>query len=158
MVSRARSLADLVKANTDTIPINTVEDFSVENPLAQQVLKYDGTDWINDNLNFEKQYTQTGTLTVGDAGIRWYPSSNISIKNIIARVITAPTGSDVVVSIKVNGSSVQSVTISDGTYSSLLASTSLSVNYGQYVTIAITQIGSTIAGSNLTVTLNYIRA
>ena len=106
----------------------------------------------------EKQYTQIGALTVGDVGVRWYPATNITINSAIARVITAPTGSSILLSIKVNGTAAQSITINNGSTASSLISTSISVTYGQYVTIGISQIGNSVAGSDLNVTLNYTRA
>ncbi len=145
---------------TDSSTVGNIDDIgnvALTSVSSGQILKYDGTNWINDGLTFEKQYTQTGTLTTGDAGVRWYPGTNISIKGVVARVATAPIGSAIVLSVKVNGSSVQSVTIADGSYASLLVDTSIGVNFSYYVTIGITQIGSSVAGSDLTVTLNYTR-
>lgn len=144
--------------STTVSNIDNIGDVVITSPASGQILKYDAGNWINDQLTFEKQYTQTGTLTVGDAGVRWYPGTNVNIRSVVARVTTAPIGSAIVVAIKVNGSAVQSVTIDDSTYASLLVSTSIGVNYSYYVTIGVTQIGSSVAGSDLTVTLNYTRA
>ena len=105
----------------------------------------------------EKQYTQIGALTVGDVGVRWYPATNITINSAIARIVTAPSGSSITLSIKVNGTGVQTLTINSGATDSSLVTTPINVNYGQYVTIEVTQVGSSIAGSNLNVTLKYIR-
>jgi hypothetical protein len=105
----------------------------------------------------EKQYTQIGTLTVGDVGVRWYPATNITINSAIARIVTAPSGSSITLSIKVNGTGVQTLTINSGATDSSLVTTPINVNYGQYVTIEVTQVGSSIAGSDLNVTLKYIR-
>jgi len=113
---------------------------------------------ITGGVVLEKQYTQIGTLTVGDVGVRWYPATNITINSAIARVVTAPTGSSIILSIKVNGTAAQSITINNGSTASSLISTSISVTYGQYVTIGISQIGNSVAGSDLNVTLNYTRA
>ena len=105
----------------------------------------------------EKQYTQIGALTVGDVGVRWYPATNITINSAIARIVTAPSGSSITLSIKVNGTGVQTLTINSGATDSSLVTTPINVNYGQYVTIEVTQVGSSIAGSDLNVTLKYIR-
>lgn len=105
----------------------------------------------------EKQYTQIGALTVGDVGVRWYPATNITINSAIARIVTAPSGSSITLSIKVNGTGVQALTINSGATDSSLVTTPINVNYGQYVTIEVTQVGSSIAGSDLNVTLKYIR-
>ena len=113
---------------------------------------------ITGGVVLEKQYTQIGTLAVGDVGVRWYPATNITINSAIARVVTAPTGSSILLSIKVNGTAAQSITINNGSTASSLISTSISVTYGQYVTIGISQIGNSVAGSDLNVTLNYTRA
>jgi hypothetical protein len=105
----------------------------------------------------EKQYTQIGALTVGDVGVRWYPATNITINSAIARIVTAPSGSSITLSIKVNGTGVQTLTINSGATDSSLVTTPINVNYGQYVTIEVIQVGSSIAGSDLNVTLKYIR-
>lgn len=68
---------------------------------------------------------------------------------------TAPTGSNFTVDLKINGTTQATATITAGTNSGTTTSfTSSTLTEGDLVTYEITQIGSSVAGSNLTLILN----
>lgn len=69
------------------------------------------------------------------------------------RAKTAPTGADLIVRLNKNGVQITTITISAGSQTG--SSTGLSVAYvaGDYFSFDITQIGSTVAGANITAAL-----
>jgi hypothetical protein len=83
---------------------------------------------------------------------RFYFENAYTLTKIRASVGTAPTGSGIVVTVFINGVSVGTVTIPAGSNSGTTA-VSKSLVSGDYATISITSVGSTIAGSDLTVSL-----
>lgn len=112
----------------------------------------------NNTTLLEKQYNQPGTLLTGDTGTRWYPASNVIIRNVVARVIQAPVGANIILSVNKNGVSQQTITIPENQTSSALTNTSISVARGEYITIGLNQVGTTTKGSNLTTTVSYLRS
>jgi hypothetical protein len=62
---------------------------------------------------------------------------------------TAAAGSSVNITINKNGSSAATLTFAAGATSSLSNSLSVSLVQGDYLTIDITQVGSTTAGADL---------
>jgi hypothetical protein len=104
-------------------------------------------------------FSQAGTLTVGTGVFRWYNDfgAALTIKEVRASVGTAPTGSSLIVDVNENGTTIFSggtdrpeIAISGFTDTTTgMSDTSLAD--GNYLTVDIDQIGSTIAGANLTV-------
>jgi hypothetical protein len=83
---------------------------------------------------------------------RFYFENAYTLTKIRASVGTAPTGSGIVVTAFINGSSVGTVTIPAGSNSGTTVVSSALVA-GDYATISITSVGSIVAGSDLTVSL-----
>ena len=86
---------------------------------------------------------------------------------IMAAVNVAPTGSSIIVDILKNGTSIFSTTISiDATEKTsltaatpyVLTSSSISFTKGDEITTLITQVGATVAGQSLTISIDYIKA
>jgi len=98
---------------------------------------------------------QDGTLSVLTGTARWYAPRNITIKRIRGHLGTSATGASVEIAIKKNGSSITTLSIPDGQASASSTGLNLSVNEADYITVDITQIGSTVAGSDLNLVLNY---
>jgi hypothetical protein len=104
-------------------------------------------------------FSQTGTLTVGTGVFRWYNDfgAALTIKEVRASVGTAPTGAAILIDVNENGTTIFSggtdrpeIAISGFTDTTTgMSDTSLAD--GNYLTVDIDQIGSTIAGANLTV-------
>ena len=105
--------------------------------------------------------TLTDDLVTKEVALRWVPRFDIKVSAIYLDCGTSPTGSSIIVDVKVNGTSMLTTLpeIADGGSDSvngtpaLINSTYEVIHAGDVVTFAITQIGSTAAGKNLNVTM-----
>lgn len=98
------------------------------------------------------QFTLSGTVTVADNQTPfWVAPKNSTFTSLVARAQTAPTGAALSGRINKNGVQVATFTIAASTYSVVVTGLSLSYLAGDYFSIDITQVGSTVAGANLTV-------
>jgi len=108
------------------------------------------------NLEFFKTFSRSGDLEVTTGTQRFYLVSASILKNVEAYVKTAPAGADATLNVIKNGSStIKTVTISDGNTSSGDNLSEISLVEGDYLTINITQIGSSTAGTDLYVNLTF---
>lgn len=90
---------------------------------------------------------------VNDATPWWLAPKDGTFTSILARVKEAPTGANLVIRINKNGSQLDTITINAGSTNAIKTGLSYSFSQGDYFSIDITQIGSTLAGSSLTVAL-----
>lgn len=98
------------------------------------------------------QFTIGGTLVVANNQTPYWIAPKAGVMtNIYAIVKTAPTGA--ALNIRINKNGVSAATFSISATSTTGNSTGLSITFaaGDYFSIDITQIGSTIAGADLTV-------
>lgn len=102
------------------------------------------------------QLNQAGTLQLTTGTARWTAPKNINITNIVSIVGTAPTGSALITTVNKNGTTIDTQTIAAGTTSDTNSGLSLSVNQNDYLTVDVTQIGSTVAGSDLSIVITYV--
>ncbi len=100
---------------------------------------------------------QSGNLTVVTGTDKSYVPYAININKIVARVETAPTGSAIIIDLLKNDVSINTSTISDGATKTTNNSLSLALVEDDYLTIDVTQIGSTSSGADLTLTLYYTK-
>lgn len=108
-------------------------------------------------------FTQSGELATGTGSVRFYLPYNIKIIEVEAAVGTAPTDATLIVDVNVNGTTIFTTQsnrpqITTGTF--VDATTTIEDDDhddGQYITIDIDQVGSTIAGSDLVVVIRYRR-
>ena len=106
-----------------------------------------------EGVNFYKTYSLPSTVSVADGTKRFYLFDAATLTNINAYAGTAPAGASLNLRINKNGSSAETISISDGSTSSTnTASTSFA--QGDYVTVDVTQVGSSTAGSDVKV--NFI--
>ncbi|SBT63918.1 hypothetical protein GA0070622_0886 [Micromonospora sediminicola] len=100
------------------------------------------------------------TATVGTGTYRVYnpTASALTLRSVVASIGgTAPTGSSLIVQVRVDGTAVftsgNRPTITAGNRYSGVASTFISANWpaGSYLTVDVDQVGSTAAGTKLTV-------
>ena len=101
---------------------------------------------------------QDGALETFTGTARWYAHAAITVTNITARANTAPVGSSLNIALKkTSGGSTTTtnIVIADGSTKQEDASPSLSLAEDDYLTVDITQVGSSTAGSDLVVTLMY---
>jgi hypothetical protein len=106
-------------------------------------------------------FTVSGTLSVSTGAIRLYnlTGSTLTINEVHACVNTAPTGATLIVDVSENGTTLfttqsnrPTIAISGFTDSSTTIENA-SWDNDNYLTMDIDQVGSTVAGSDLTVTV-----
>lgn len=116
--------------------------------------------WRAPNLGRSLMFTRNGTLTAGVGTFMWTNDLGVpmTIRSVRASVGTAPTGASVIADVNVNGTTIfgspgnrptitaSSVTSGKGTAMSVVA-----VPDGATVTVDIDQVGSILAGADLTV-------
>ena len=105
---------------------------------------------------FFKTFNRSGDLAVTTGTQRYYLAYASFLKNIEAYVKTAPVGADANISIIKNGSTtIKTLSISAGGTSSGDNAVSIALAEGDYITVNITQIGSSTAGEDLYVNLTF---
>ncbi len=105
-------------------------------------------------------FSRAGTLTTGTGAHRLYNDSGatLTIKAVRVSVGTAPTGASIIVDINVSGTTIFStqgnrptIAASGNTSGKVTNMNTTTIADGSYFTVDIDQIGSTIAGADLTV-------
>ena len=146
--------------------ISGASDVFLNNPQDSQVLGFStGTGkWQNQTIATvsTETFTNMGALVVGTGANRLYNDSGIArtITAVRASVGTAPTGSNLIVDVNIDGTTIfptqsERPTVITYQVTSGIVSRSTTWANGSYVTIDIDQIGSTAAGADLTVTVTY---
>lgn len=126
------------------------------------------SDYINQRLGVTSQQEQKvqteahttleqdGTLSVTTGTARWYAPRDIEITKIRPFVGTAPAGSSLNIRVNKNGSSIHTLSVSAGQNSATSnVSTPIEINEGDYLTVDITAVGSSTAGSDLKLIVRY---
>lgn len=97
-------------------------------------------------------FTYQGSLVPYASPSRYYFEVPNTLAIVRASVGTPSTGANIVVDVLLNGVSIGHVTIPAGQNTATLTPAT-PVKSGDYATISILQVGSTVAGSDLTVAL-----
>lgn len=121
---------------------------------TQTMYVWSGTAWNATRPPSENSYlqlSQEGVLEVTTGTTRWTAPKDITISSVKAVLGTAPSGSDMTASLNRNGTSINSITISDGNTTATNSSLSLSVSTGDYLTVDIDSAG----GSDLNLIIAY---
>jgi len=127
----------------NTIAVATITENSIDSAAAIPLIT---ANQDRDN----KSYNYDGTLAVNTGDKRLYMARAGTFGTFDMYVKTAPAGAALNVQINKNGSSIGTGTIADGATSGTgqaLSPTSFSA--GDYLTVDITQIGSSTAGEDL---------
>lgn len=109
----------------------------------------------------EKVYTWPGDAVVDTGSIRIYFKRAATILNVYASASTAPTGASLIVDVNLNGTTIFTTqgnrpTIAISGFSDMTAAPDVTaVSAGDYITVDIDQIGSTIAGADIVVGVEY---
>ena len=114
-------------------------------------------------IRYALPFSQGGTLTTGTGQFRWYNRTGATrtIQTVTASVGTQPTGASILVDVNKNGTTIFTTqsnrpTIAVSTNEDESGAPDVtSLAAGDYLTIDIDQIGSTVAGANLVVTVVY---
>lgn len=99
--------------------------------------------------DYIRAYRYQGALTINTGTKRFYLHDSYTLSSIYAYVDTAPVGAAINLTARKNGVALQNFSIADGNNAGATTSLSHSFVAGDYVTVDITQIGSTTAGDNL---------
>lgn len=106
-------------------------------------------------------FTKTGTVAVGTGATRWYNDTGgaLTLVSVRAAVGTAPTGATLIVDVNNNGTTVYgtqtnrpTIAISGNTAEGG-AMSDTTIADGEYLTVDVDQVGSTVAGADLTITI-----
>jgi hypothetical protein len=107
-------------------------------------------------------FTRTDVLTVGTGVVRFRFPFAVTILGVSAAVDTAPTGSSIILDVNRNGTTIFTTQanrpeITIGAFDSGAEDVPdvTAVAAGQYLTVDRDQVGSTIAGAELTVFVRY---
>ena len=110
---------------------------------------------------FIETFGVKGTVTVGAGAARYYFNRAVTITNVRASVGTAPTGASLIVDVNKNGSTIfttqgnrPTIAASSNTDTSNVPDTT-AFAAGDYMTVDVDQVGSTVAGADLTVQVEY---
>ena len=131
------------------------------NTKAQSALVNQNFQNISDHIRPTYFFPVTGTVTVGTNVTSVYivPMS-MTIEKVYLYTKTGPTGAALIIDIKKNGTSIWSIntanrgTIADGaTSGNQTAFDTVSLSDGDILSLDVIQVGSTIAGADLTVAL-----
>jgi hypothetical protein len=104
-------------------------------------------------------FAQSGTLTTGVGASRWIAPFACTVRQVYASVGTAPTGAAILVDVNKNGTTIFTTqsnrpTIAVSTNSDESGTPEVTaLAAGDYLTVDIDQVGSTIAGANLVVNI-----
>lgn len=110
---------------------------------------------------FCETFSIAGTLTVGAGTARWYFNRTVTITNVAASVGTAPTGASAIFDVNKNGTTIFSTqgnrpTIAASAFTDLTSTPDVvTFASGDYMTVDVDQIGSTIAGANAVIQVFY---
>lgn len=106
-------------------------------------------------------FAARGTLAVGVGGHRYYFNRAVTVTNVRASVGTVPTGAAVIVDVNKNGTTIFTT---QGNRPTIAVSTNTDATSapdvtafaaGDYMTVDVDQIGSTVAGADLTVQIEF---
>lgn len=125
---------------------------------TQTMYVWNGSSWNATRPPTESsflQLNQSGVLETITGDVRWTAPKDINISSVEATVGTAPTGSSIIATLNKNGTVISTLTIGAGSTSVTNSNLAISVLDGDYLTIDVTQIGSTVAGSDLNVIITY---
>lgn len=150
----------LDKLDDHTHSLNDINDVSITSISSGDILKYTGS--VFENMDDEKILGISLGSKSSDLALETsFPlviPFNASIKKVIAQVNSTPSGSDLIIDININGTSiwdtnqVNRLTILDGVLSgSQDTFDTVNISENDVITIDIDQVGSTSAGQDLSV-------
>jgi hypothetical protein len=109
------------------------------------------------------EFYVNGTISVGTGATRWYndTGATLTIVGVRATVVGSPTGSALIVDVNRNGTTVfttqanRPTIAASGTTSGKVVPDVVSVADGQYLTVDVDQVGSTVPGADLQVQITF---
>lgn len=116
-----------------------------------------------DPNSFCATFGKDGVCAVATGALRWYARGAWTITQVRASVGTAPTGASLIVDVNKNGTTIFTTqsnrpTIAASGFTDLADAINVSaLADGDYLTVDTDQVGSSVAGSNLTVQVWMVR-
>lgn len=119
--------------------------------------------WRAPNLGRSIMFSRAGAIAAGAGTFAWYNDTGVplTVRSVRATVNVAPTGAAVLVDVNLSGVTVFTTqagrpTIAAGAKTSgkVTAMNTTTVPDGGYITVDIDQVGSSVAGSDLTVQID----
>lgn len=154
-------LSALVHLVSASDPTNPTPEAGMEyfNTTTATKKVHNGSAWLYAN-EFVIPFTIGGALTVGVTGrkqrIKNRSGSPWVIVGVNLYLNTAPVGSSATLQVNKNGSSAFTISVATTVNeSNTPSSTNVVVADGDYLDVDVTAIGSTTAGSDATLTLNF---
>ena len=146
--------------------LNELTDVTLAAPADGEILEFNGTSqqWENvpaaGSVSFQPSYQYAATAPAIDVAValvanEWrLPQDFAALSSISAYLETAPTGADMIIEVLKNAVVEATVTIVNGSQTGASAVfTSGVINAADVITTNITQVGSTIAGQNLKISI-----
>ncbi len=107
----------------------------------------------------ERIWNKNGSISPYTSVQPWFIVGNVTVLQIQANLVKAPTGGPAVVDIlSETGAVYATLTVPDGLKTSNTVTTSLSLTYGNSVYIKIVSVGPTVAGSGMSISFLYTRS
>lgn len=103
------------------------------------------------------QLNQAGELSIMTGTVRWYVPSDITVEKIIANLGEAPVGSNINIRLNKNGVSFHTISVLENVTQNTSNNLNLTANEGDYFTVDITGVGSSTAGSDLNLVIEYVQ-
>ena len=129
---------------------------------TEKLYIWNGTSWTAAaaNINLEevvdnKTYSYAGDLEINTGSKRMYMAQDLTLDALDAYVETAPVGANAIFTIKKNGVSIGTITILAGNTEATDTTFNTSLVRGDYLTVDITQIGSSTAGADLYINFRF---
>ena len=134
--------------------LEELHNVAISSIANNQVIVYDSATslWKNEAAPVFPTFTKQDTLAPYVGTGRYYFDETRTVTQLRASVGTAPTGSSIVVTVNKNGSSIGTVTIPAGSYTAT-STVNVGIVANDYLTVSIISVGSTVPGSDLTVTI-----
>jgi hypothetical protein len=160
-----RGSSGVIGLTSTGVPAASLADGAFAVDTTNHTLYYrSGSTWRQANTALTQTFTVPGVLTVGTGKARFYFNRAVTVSNVAVSVSTAPTGASVIVDVNKNGTTIFTTqanrpTITASTFTDLSSPpnvTSFAAN--DYLTVDIDQIGSTVAGSDLVVQIEYVNS
>lgn len=145
---------DAIDVDFDPTGLSTITATDVQNALEQVDAELDvliAAIAAISPLQIITAITTPATLSVFNGTVRAYAIHGGTISGVHISVGTQPTGASVNVRLNKNGSSIGTGTIAVSTNTSTITPSPTTFSSGDYFTVDITQIGSTIPGTDLVV-------
>ncbi len=104
-----------------------------------------------------------GSLSVSVSTIEWPAPFDFTLVSAVGRVATAPVGANLIVDVRLNGTSIfasqaEMISVASSQNQDTSATKNQAVVAGDVLTFEVEQVGTTTAGADLTVVLNGLAA